>query len=456
MKLNHITIENFRAISKLELPLEPQLTLLVGNNAAGKTTILDAIAVGLGAVLARLPNTSNKDFCVNDQRQELVTCFDEPTSTELSTAPYARVTLETTNGIIWDRTQKRDLSELTQKAIPPAKNLSTLHAFLDPIINDVQNGNLKTKLPLIAYYGTDRAVFPSVQQQLHANPLQEFNRFGALEGSLEAITHFHSVFEWFTAQENQEFREIKKRQDWHYQLPVLKAVRQSLCQMLPGCSNPRTDTKPSQFLVDFEYDDGKKEILALSQLSDGYRTTLALVIDLARRMAQANPPYQENDNPLESEAIILIDEVDLHLHPKWQQHILVNLMETFPNAQFIVTTHSASVLTTIKPKHIIRLEREDEVIAEQPTSSYGAESGRLLSEIMDVDERPPADVNEFTRLFEQYYELIERNEGDRDAALKLRSRLNELSGDDPDLITADMEIERRRVLYGTQQGSTAD
>jgi predicted ATP-binding protein involved in virulence len=428
MKLNHITVENFRAISQLELPLEPQLTLLVGNNAVGKTTILDAIAVGLGAVLARLPNINSKDFCHNDLRQELVTHFENPTLTELSSAPYARVTLETRDKIIWDRTQERDQTEPTQKAIPPAKNLTELHAFLDPIINEVQNGNLKTRLPVIAYYGTDRAVFPSVQQQLHDNPLQEFNRFGALEGALEAITHFRTVFEWFTAQENQELREIKKRQDWHYQLPVLKAVRQSICQMLPGCSNPRTDTKPSQFLVDFTYENGKKEQVALSQLSDGYRTTLALVMDLARRMAQANPPYQENDNPLASEAIILIDEVDLHLHPKWQQHILVNLMETFPNAQFIVTTHSAAVLTTIKPKHIIRLERENDVIAEQPISSYGAESGRLLSEIMDVNERPPAEVNEFTRLLEQYYGLIESNEGESEIALQLRLRLNELSG----------------------------
>ncbi len=115
MKLNHITLENFRAISKLALPLNPQLTVLVGNNAAGKTTILDAIAIGLGAVLARLPHQSNKDFCLNDIRQKLVTHLDNPTLTERSSTPYARVTLETMDGIIWDRTQKRDQTEPTQK-----------------------------------------------------------------------------------------------------------------------------------------------------------------------------------------------------------------------------------------------------------------------------------------------------------------------------------------------------
>jgi predicted ATP-binding protein involved in virulence len=125
---------------------------------------------------------------------------------------------------------------------------------------------------------------------------------------------------------------------------------------------------------------------------------LALVMNLARRMLQANP--QREKKALESEAIVLIDEVDLHLHPKWQQRVLIDLMAIFPNTQFIVTTHSPQVLTTIKPEHIILLEHEKDVIAEQVTSSYG----------------------------------------------KIRSRLNELSIDDPDLITADMEIKKISVV----------
>ncbi|MEN8220795.1 MAG: AAA family ATPase [Pseudomonadota bacterium] len=432
MKLNHITIENFRAIKQLECPLDPQLTVLHGNNAAGKTTILDAIAVGLGAILKRMPEITTKDFRLKDIRQE-----------EEQSAPYVRVTLESTNGVIWDRTKKRDKTEPTKKATPPDKKLNKLNTFLDTIINQVQNGYLETSIPVIAYYGNDRAVSSSAQQQLQKNPHQNFNRFGALEGSLEAITHFRTVFEWFTIQENEELREIKKRQDWHYQLPVLKAVRQSIRQMLPGCSNPRTESNPSQFLVDF--DSGKRESLALDQLSDGYRTTLALVMDLARRMAQANP-----QNTLASEAIVLIDEVDLHLHPNWQQHVLVDLMRTFPNTQFIVTTHSPQVLTSIKPEHIIHLRRSGgEIIAETTDSySYGAKSGKVLTRIMGVDERPP---NEFSRLLNEYYELIEKNLGESDKALKLRQQLNELSGDDPELSSAKMEIRRRRALYGSQK-----
>jgi predicted ATP-binding protein involved in virulence len=218
MKLSRILIENFRAIEKLDLPFNSQLTLLHGNNAAGKTTILDAIAVGLGAVLKSFPSISGKDFRKSDLRQE---CHEQ--SKEILSAPYVRVTLESTEGVIWDRTKKRDQAKQTKTEIPPDKKLSQLHTFLDNIINQVQNGNLETKLPVIAYYGNERAVSSSAQQQLHGKPLKDFNRFGALEGALEAFTNFRTVFEWFTLQENEELREIKKRQDWNYQLPVLKS-----------------------------------------------------------------------------------------------------------------------------------------------------------------------------------------------------------------------------------------
>jgi len=433
MKLSHITIENFRAVKKLELPLDPHLTVLVGDNAAGKTTILDAIAVGLGAVLTRLPEISGIDFRSNDLQ-----CLDG------RQAAYTRITLESLDGVSWDRTKKRDQTKRTKEEIPPDKKLAQLHDFLDKIINDVQDGKA-SDLPIIAYYDTGRAPrsWVSVSQQRHLK--KSFNRFKALENALtnnlrsEAI----AMIDWFALQEDLE-RRAKERLP-SYRSAVLETIRQALRRILPNCSHLHTEMEPVNLsislLITFK-NEGGEDILSLDQLSDGYRMMLALVMNLARRMLQANP--QRDKKALESEAIVLIDEVDLHLHPKWQQRLLIDLMAIFPNTQFIVTTHSPQVLTTIKPEQIILLEHEKEVIAEQVTSSYGAESGRLLSEIMEVDERPPADVNEFTRLLEQYYHLIEHTKGESEDALKIRSRLNELSIDDPDLITADMEIERRR------------
>jgi len=344
----------------------------------------------------------------------------------------------------WDRTKKRDQTKRTKEEIPPDKKLGQLHDFLDKIINDVQDGK-PSDLPVIAYYDTGRALrsWMSISQQRHLK--KSFNRFKALENALTNNLHSEAIvmIDWFALQEDLE-RRAKERLP-SYRSAVLETIRQALRRILPSCSHLHTEMDAVnlsiRFLITFK-NEGGEEILSLDQLSDGYRMILALVMNLARRMLQANP--QREKKALESEAIVLIDEVDLHLHPSFQQRLLIDLMAIFPNTQFIVTTHSPQVLTTIKPEHIILLEHEKEVIAEQVISSYGAESGRLLSEIMDVDERPPTDVNEFTRLLEQYYHLIERSKGESEAALKIRSRLNELSVDDPDLITADMEIERRR------------
>jgi predicted ATP-binding protein involved in virulence len=395
MKLSHITIENFRAVKKLELPLDPQLTLLVGDNAAGKTTILDAIAVGLGAVLTRLPEISGIDFRSNDLRQELTSLDgsfkpDDSPLNAMNKAPYTRITLESLEGVSWDRTKKRDQTKRTKEEIPPDKKLGQLHDFLDKIINDVQDGK-PSDLPVIAYYDTGRAPrsWVSVSQQRHLK--KSFNRFKALENALtnnlrsEAI----AMIDWFALQEDLE-RRAKERQP-SYRSSVLETIRQALRRILPRqkFSLPRKLLPRNQLFSFahrdgcgefvnplFDNNEGGEEILSLDQLSDGYRMMLAY---------ELSETYVASQSPaLESEAIVLIDEVDLHLHPKWQQRLLIDLMAIFPNTQFIVTTHSPQVLTTIKPEHIILLEHEKDVIAEQVTSSYGAESGRLLSEIMDV------------------------------------------------------------------------
>ncbi|RKZ85650.1 MAG: hypothetical protein DRR19_16075 [Candidatus Parabeggiatoa sp. nov. 1] len=250
MKISRITIENFRAIKKLDLPLDPQLTVLVGNNAAGKTTILDAIAVGLGAILTRLPSVSGIKFRQSDIRQELATELkDEQAPIQ---APYTRVTIESVEGVIWDQTKKRDQNKRTQQAIPPDKKLGELHHFLENIINDVQDGK-PTYLPVIAYYGTDRAsLSSSIQRVFNKN----FNRFKALDDALVATQRFQTMIEWFAFQEDIERREQTKLRDFEYRLPVLESVRQAICQMMPGCSNPRTLLEPLRLIVTFEYRGG--------------------------------------------------------------------------------------------------------------------------------------------------------------------------------------------------------
>ena len=169
---------------------------------------------------------------------------------------------------------------------------------------------------------------------------------------------------------------------------------------------------------------------------------LALAADLARRMAQANPHL---DNPLESEAIVLIDEVELHLHPEWQQRVLNNLQNTFPNTQFIVSTHSPQVLTTVRPDQIVHLRAsEDGVVAEASSgATYGARSGDVLEVEMGVEQRPK---NAFTEKLADYLQMIRVGQGDGVDGLMLRAELDALSPHNPALIGADIEMRRRRLM----------
>ena len=156
---------------------------------------------------------------------------------------------------------------------------------------------------------------------------------------------------------------------------------------------------------------------------------------------------------LPARLIVLIDEVELHLHPAWQQRVLADLRRTFPNTQFIVSTHSPQVLTSVPPRQIVELSREDGTIVAGGTSAatYGAEAGDVLSTVMGVRGRP-AD-NAFVQILDRYMRLVGDDEGDSEQAMTLRAELEAMSPDDPALDTADVEIRRRKILrqMGTRE-----
>ena len=141
--------------------------------------------------------------------------------------------------------------------------------------------------------------------------------------------------------EDEERREKERRRDFNYKYPVLEAVRKAITDFIgDNYGYPHIETRPLRFVVEERMPEGKRE-LRIEQLSDGFKIITAMVADIASRMAEANP---EVENPLLMSGIVLIDEIDLHLHPKWQRKILRQLRNTFPNVQFIVTTHSPIVL----------------------------------------------------------------------------------------------------------------
>ena len=427
MKLERVEIENYRAIERLDLALDPDLTVFHGGNGHGKTSVLSAVAVGLGAIPLVLPDVSGVRFLKSDRR---------------GLRPI-RVELTSTDGIVWRR------RALGEKRTTRRRELK---AALDAVVAADREGSDPLDLPIVAFYDTERAVAHRAAVEppdLRRNAGKSFSRYAALAGALAHRTSFGEFFAWFYAMENAELR--ARRRGAPARSKALNTVRRAITAMLPGATEPRVELDPFRFVVsvqpdsDGRFDNGfdKAEELALDQLSGGYRVMLALAADLARRMAQGNPHL---DDPLQSEAIVLIDEVELHLHPSWQQRVLTDLACTFPNTQFIVSTHSPPVLTTTRPEHVVALRREGgNVVAEQAAApTYGAEAGDVLATVMGVDERPRG--NEFVRLLDDYLRLVDAGRSASPDAVRLRRRLESLSPRDPALDEADVEIRRRKVL----------
>lgn len=344
MLLNSIEVENFRVFERLALDTGKRLTLLVGNNGAGKTSVLDAIAIGFGAAFTYLPEVAGRALSKKDIRQK-----------DNRLSPYARIAMDTVSGVKWDRLLRRDQTRSTVLAVPRSTGVRELERSLERrIVEPLQQG-MVFDLPVIAYYGVSRALL-DVPLRRRGFP-RKYSRLEALSGALQADSRFKSAFMWFYNKENEEHRLQKERKSFDVSLPELNAVREAISRMMPDISEPHIALNPLRFAVRR----GTEE-LDIMQLSDGYKTLLGLVIDLSVRMAQANP---HRDNPLDAEAVVLIDEIDLHLHPTWQQRVVEDLLRTFTNTQFVLTTHSPFIVESInnlmKRHRISSLPMDEEI-----------------------------------------------------------------------------------------------
>lgn len=423
MKIKSLRLEHFRRFNDFKIDFDTQLTVLVAKNGAGKSSVLDGVAIALGQFLTRLPkvsglNPKDSDFQIHPDQ---------------SRPPYMRISCVSHNEIEWDRTEKRDKSVKTAKAIPEAKGIKKLIDYVDQFINKL-NENSGFELPVFIYYGTGRGVFDLPQRK--SNLKNRYERFDAFSGALESRTNFKRFLEYFYNLEVRELRAQKENQSFDYQLPELKAIRLALNKMLPEFSRPRV-AKPVGIEVDWDQGGAKKK-LRIEQLSDGYRTTLAMVMDIASRMAEANPDMKD---PLQSEGVVLIDEVDLHLHPGWQQTILLDLIRTFPNIQFIVSTHSPQVISSVKPSALRVIDWQDEEpILKDVKFSEGAETQQMLLDVLGLQSTRVEELSIVKKLNE-YKDLVSVNKWDCDKAKILRRELDDWGQFyEPELKRIDIDI----------------
>jgi len=442
MKLSKLELKNFRCFRDLKVAFDDQLTVIVAPNGGGKSTVLDAAARILSAFVAqfdkeqwqRHENTDTRVVKKEDGTRALVfpSTIEAAVDVEGKTQTWGRTLMGTP-------TQQPDYTP----AVDYGKKL------LAKLRSETPNG--ETVLPVIAYYDSRRTA-----------PAQEYNvaldlGSAALmreQGYADCLTGSANVNLFRTWYGHAALAELSVQQKLGKQ-PVspsemklaerARAVKEVVNAILSGASETR------RYWLDLYLwmkqvgvmDSVQKVELGLDQLSDGVQCMLSMAGDLAARCAVLNPHFGP-DAPAKTPGIVLVDEIDLHLHPAWQQRVLGDLRRVFPEVQFIVTTHSPQVLTTVKREHI-RLLDADGAATTPADGTYGAESARVLEEIFGVHSRPQ--TAEPVAKLRQYLDLVEAGNAATPEALSLRRELEESLGkSDPDLHMADIRASQLKVL----------
>lgn len=380
LPLQSARIQNFRTIRELQLDLRRDVNVLVGTAAADGSNVLDALAIGLGAYHARLPDTRGRTFSRTDDLR--IRAHDTPTQSEASRNPAGSpgVRLVSTDGVQWARglgsRRQHDEPAVYDKRVAtvadvdpevdgPRPNTRLLNRQIDERVLaylDTPSPEQRPTMPFAAAYGTQRTWLDVPLRETAL--LNHFKRFAALDGSLDTSRSFHGVFEWFRLMEDEERRQKQLRRDFDFCLSDLQWVRDAFNNAGLRCRNPRVELRPTRMIVDFQHDDETWQPLDFTHLSEGDRAHFSLVLDIARRMVQLNPSDDLNhpDRGTNTVGTVLIDQIELHLHPDRHYAVLQSLRAAFPNTQFIVTTRSEGVDASLPREYVQRLVWTDDGI----------------------------------------------------------------------------------------------
>ena len=415
MKVKRLKMNSFRGISDLTLEFDTdEPTVFIGINGVGKSSILECLAILLSWLTKRIqtPNSSGRSFNEDDIKKGCKETHNEIT-----------ISINDWPEVVWSLTKVRK-----GRSKDTNSNLGDLKKVVDNIHSQL-DANSYAALPLAVYYPTNRAVLDiplKIRTKHSFEPITAYDEV-LTGGQID----FRRFFEWFKDREDLE-NELRLNDSDQYRDRELKAVRDAIANLLDGFSNLRVRRSPLRMIVDKQGDE-----LNVTQLSDGEKCLLALAGDLARRLAIANP--NPDCNPLEGSGVVLIDEIELHLHPKWQRAIIPNLKKTFPNCQFIITTHSPQVISDLKWVHLLRPTSEGIAIDRVP--SFGKDSNRILETLMETPERPQQIKEDLRKLFG----LIDK--GELGEARQFRQKLAEKMGEeDPEFVRADWLIQRKAIL----------
>jgi len=429
-----VRLFNYKAAADVRLQLGKRLHVFVGDNGAGKTTILDGIAAGLAGIASwKIGSAASGAEWVSLDLEKIRRRNGEY-------AAQAAVVLRLGAGTHIEEEEVHG-ETLPVFVTAPFERPKLIEAdakrWFGGLWNHARRG-APVVLPVFAYYTADRAAVPEAPSKRWD---KQPERTAALRNAFWADASYDDLVSWFSTMERDELYEMRRRNDTSFRDPQLEAVRESVRRMVPGVRNLAFDPISGHLQAEVESVCGTDRF-ALDELSGGGRVMLALAADLARRMIQANPHVG-----LDSPAVVLIDELDLHLHPRWQATVIDDLMKTFPRAQFVITTHSEQIISAV-PSELVRAVRVGpEGIRTEPIGNFfGATYDRILVHVMRREGgRNPAHL----AILEKYWEYVNEGQGEGPDALELRRVLDEIfPPTEPELVRADVVIRRKRALGG--------
>lgn len=391
MKINYVSIQSFRGIKDCTINFDKASTVLFGFNGAGKTSVLQAINLVYSNIINGIvKNRFKQGIQINssDVKFGCSTCTIDINFTAFN---------EEYNYL-------RHYDKITNKRTHTIKELESFFENFHCLYDTDSCINDKCNIPIFVNYGVHRLV---LDVPLRIRQHHSFDSLSAYEKAIENKIDFRTFFEWFRNREDYE-NEIKVNGDVKYEDKQLKCVKKAILSFLEDFSEIRVYRNPLAMKVT----KGDKK-LNVEQLSDGEKCALALIGDLARRVAIANPALE---NSLEGTGIVLIDEIELHLHPTWQRKIIPVLRKTFPNIQFIITTHSPQVLNEIDENMKVFVTHNDEVEGNIVLNELSPLNGWDINDILGMFMYT-SEMNENTKsLINDIYSYIDNhnyNEADK-------------------------------------------
>lgn len=406
MKIKSISIDYFRGLRNVDIPqCDDHVNLFLGINGAGKSSVLDALSLVFSWYTARIQSAKGRgrDIPKDD------IAIHSPNGCTIDLGMDNDHHWKLYRSLKYNKTDRSDFSAMNQKVAELRYNLDS---------------NSNQSLPIIVHYGVNR-VIPNTYPRLPRGK-NEFTQLDAYRNALSGGQSFSDFFNWFRLSEDYENEQYKN--DSNFTDHGLETVRRCMASILPEYSDMKVKRRPLAFTMR-----KGNETLKLNQLSDGEKCYISLVCDIARRLAMANP----SSDPLMGEGIVLIDEVDLHLHPQWQQCIVSRLVETFPNCQFFITSHSPIVASDVNGK--VFSIKNGEIM---PQHTYGRLSSNILTSSFEVTSLR----NPFVQaLFDAGYEALDRN--DLNLYTRNLTQLSDILGaDDIDITGLRIEKLRREKL----------